>query len=232
MAQRMFSELFPPFKCTDRRLPSMCSLPLREGIPLVPLAARIPPGSVRNLFPARGRAGAGAALASEVSCVGSRLLLPHSGSCASPTNTVSKPRHRGGQCPDLGRSCSPSVPSAGVQQQEEGVPRAILHPKSAWTSCSSCWRMWLLFPVFCSTISVAFSDSLSALRGLWTEFLTRKRKCPWTDAGSFALLCPSPLAGSVGVHRKRFSFDSGNRRVHMCIKPCMMCCTVYKKGPL
>lgn len=91
------------------------------------------------------------------------------------------------------------------------VPRATPHPKPAWTSCSSCWRMWLLFPVFCSIISVAFSDSLSALRGLWTEFLTRKRKCPWTDAGSFAPLCPSPLAGSVGVHRKRFSFDSGNR---------------------
>lgn len=54
------------------------------------------------------------------------------------------------------------------------------------TFCSSCWRMWLSFPVFCSTISVAFSDSLSALHGLWTEFLTRRRKCPWTDAGSLA----------------------------------------------
>lgn len=108
----MFSELFPPFKCTDRRLPSVCSLAPREGIPLVPLAARIPPGSVRSLFPARGRAGAGVALAGELSCVGSRLLLPHSGSCASLTNTVSKPRDRGGQCPDLGRSCRPSVPGA------------------------------------------------------------------------------------------------------------------------
>lgn len=145
-------------------------------------------GSVRSLFPARSRA---------QPCRASGAASSLWPLCISHKQHLQAPGARWGSAPAWG---SPPVPGAGCSSQSRGCHWPPLAPnpppgaRQARTCCSSCWRMRLLFPVSCSIISVAFSDSLSALRGWWTEFLTRRRKYPWTDASSLAALCPSLAA--------------------------------------